>query len=721
MRRRNTLILIILLLSLKLEAQWTNIDVPSGNFDYLMNIFEIEPNKWWATTLYDIYQSPDSGNSWKNINSLISEISDPYSHIGYNGKFYSENGIYYATTKYGLYYSDDEAATWKSFSLLEGKEIHFFYKSGTNIFVQASGNSLFTSNDNGLTWSFYVLNYQIGVDFYAANDIIYCSGNYNPENKVKIYKSTDFGKNFNFMADINFSSPSGSGYNTIYANGNKLFIYDYDEIFYSSNSGANWENISNMVPYNQIYAFIQFENRLLISTNLGLHTSNDNGVSWTVLHLEGLNVPIRNFHVLSNQLYGTCNNKGLIKIDLQNNLATEKNKGIRSTQRIENFLEIDSKLFIKSIRGWYSSTDEGRNWVKENTILDGKGIFTSGNQFFHVVASNNGWATYYLYNKQSQNWDSINTLISYYDWKIVCDKNEIWMYQNSVSPHLLYSPNLGKTWQEFDPLAGVFPIKNLYYFGGKLYNFHTNGIFISADKGKTMTFQTPQSEFYADDYTRYQFLNFNNKDYIFADYYSFNWYENSQRAILQVSEDYGKNWKLINSFPTLNLVSPPIIPFNNELYIATIGKRADFPWDYVTLLKTSDIGNTWNHVDNNISIDANMKFFVKHNEKLYYVSTDNTLWVNSTDFISDTNNSKKQNEIIIFPNPSNGIFTITVPEGINVAKIEIFDITGKYVYSTSAFKSSDIIQLNLSAYKKGIYFVKMISGDKSWISKAIIN
>lgn len=68
----------------------------------------------------------------------------------------------------------------------------------------------------------------------------------------------------------------------------------------------------------------------------------------------------------------------------------------------------------------------------------------------------------------------------------------------------------------------------------------------------------------------------------------------------------------------------------------------------------------------------------------------------------------------IYPNPTTGIFQVETK--VN-SKIEVFDVTGKIVYSTISKSNSN--QINLSGNAKGVYLVK-ISDGKSVETKKLI-
>lgn len=80
-------------------------------------------------------------------------------------------------------------------------------------------------------------------------------------------------------------------------------------------------------------------------------------------------------------------------------------------------------------------------------------------------------------------------------------------------------------------------------------------------------------------------------------------------------------------------------------------------------------------------------------------------------------------EILIFPNPSNGNFTVSV-EGINTGKInvEVLDLAGKVIYTNSmnVSASKTIVPMNLSGVSAGTYLVKLNTEAGSAMSRIII-
>ena len=86
-------------------------------------------------------------------------------------------------------------------------------------------------------------------------------------------------------------------------------------------------------------------------------------------------------------------------------------------------------------------------------------------------------------------------------------------------------------------------------------------------------------------------------------------------------------------------------------------------------------------------------------------------------------NNINSNELNIFPNPSNGNFTLayTLTNSEKVS-ISVYDFTGKKIDVKSVNGNSGLNTLLVSGndYAKGIYLVEIIAGDKKETKKLII-
>ena len=85
------------------------------------------------------------------------------------------------------------------------------------------------------------------------------------------------------------------------------------------------------------------------------------------------------------------------------------------------------------------------------------------------------------------------------------------------------------------------------------------------------------------------------------------------------------------------------------------------------------------------------------------------------------NETFEMENIAIYPNPSEGIFNVAMGT-INPKTILVYDIVGKIVYSKSEFETNQSnVAFDISDVSAGVYFVKIISENKSVTRKIIKN
>lgn len=75
--------------------------------------------------------------------------------------------------------------------------------------------------------------------------------------------------------------------------------------------------------------------------------------------------------------------------------------------------------------------------------------------------------------------------------------------------------------------------------------------------------------------------------------------------------------------------------------------------------------------------------------------------------VSAISEAKSMNEVSIYPNPNNGIFTIETSLVSNNNSIEVFNIFGQLVYRQKAIAASTLVDISNQA--SGVYFVKITS------------
>jgi hypothetical protein len=100
----------------------------------------------------------------------------------------------------------------------------------------------------------------------------------------------------------------------------------------------------------------------------------------------------------------------------------------------------------------------------------------------------------------------------------------------------------------------------------------------------------------------------------------------------------------------------------------------------------------------------------------------NQLGVNIDDFVINgtlSNQNFELQNIVLYPNPSKGIFNIALGT-IEPSAIDVYDVTGKIVWSKKDFAISNAeVSLDLSAVAQGIYFVKISADNQSTVKRII--
>lgn len=113
-------------------------------------------------------------------------------------------------------------------------------------------------------------------------------------------------------------------------------------------------------------------------------------------------------------------------------------------------------------------------------------------------------------------------------------------------------------------------------------------------------------------------------------------------------------------------------------------------------------------------------YFNPYNEKEVWVSSfGNGMRVGKVITTNTAQNNVNKAELKIFPNPSNGDFTIQLPDGFNPknATVEIVDMTGEILKSLKLV--SNVLKVDIRDFPKGSYVCNVYSSDYLILSKLI--
>jgi plastocyanin len=84
--------------------------------------------------------------------------------------------------------------------------------------------------------------------------------------------------------------------------------------------------------------------------------------------------------------------------------------------------------------------------------------------------------------------------------------------------------------------------------------------------------------------------------------------------------------------------------------------------------------------------------------------------------------NKAKDDVLIFPNPSNGNFYLQVNTSPSAKKLElgIYTLQGKAVYSKTDVQQQTTSNIEISDLPKGVYILRLYGGKDSYIRKIVV-
>ncbi|MDP1801750.1 MAG: T9SS type A sorting domain-containing protein [Bacteroidota bacterium] len=76
--------------------------------------------------------------------------------------------------------------------------------------------------------------------------------------------------------------------------------------------------------------------------------------------------------------------------------------------------------------------------------------------------------------------------------------------------------------------------------------------------------------------------------------------------------------------------------------------------------------------------------------------------------------------IIVYPNPVKNILNIRNTETLNNAEFNLFDVSGKLVWKKENVSGKNNLEINVSNFPRGIYFIKTTEGGKEIYTNKVI-
>lgn len=530
--------------------------------------------------------------------------------------------------------------------------------SNDAIIYVVNGNGLYKSVDSGVTFS---------NDYTAASSIT----------SVTVHSTN---------SNIVYLTTSGTG-------GNALRSVD---------GGATFNPIATGLPAISkniiVHQGRNTENPLYVGTSLGVYYTDDTMTTWQPFDTNLPNVPVRDLEINleDNKIIAATYGRGIWQSDIPiqipptdvkfvsvNNPTVNINCGTTVTPQITVKNGGSSVVTAVAISYTIDSTPYNYNWTGSiaagaNQLISLPAITTTrGAHNLSVAITTTGDAYP----------DNNNGATPFY----VNDNGTIGVNNpfTNVSDELIVVNVSGTDWVRGNRTSGL-----LNTLGNTAYVTNTSGNY----SDNTKTHLVSQC---------YNLSNVVNPTINFKLAYDLelNW----DIVYVEYTTDFGVNWSLLGSMGSGW--------YNSDRTPATSGSDCyNCPGGQWT--GTNTTLTTYSYPLTALNSETNVIFrIVFHSD-----GSVNQLGANVDDFIITgvlSNDSFEMNQVSIFPNPSKGLFTISLGDTIS-NKIEVYDLTGKVILSKfENFQNQTSIDLTNAS--DGVYFVKIVTENSEIVKRIIKN
>ena len=265
---KNYLLMFFLILSISVNAQWTQSALGDAQYGYGLYSSGTEV---FAATLNGVYSTTDNGNPWFNIGLQNHLVFDVIS----SGQY-----ILAATENAGpgVYQSSDHGSNWLETIGIANQSVRAFTKNSSHIFACTWGGGIYRSSDDGGTWQSVGLTNVGFQSMYAVGEKIFAGAD-------KIYSSTNNGDDWE---DRQLPYPGGDTFCFHYHNG---ILYAGDNGLYSSTDlgdtwqlryGVTFDNEGNVIDVKMFKDILSYQNALIASVAFNsIFISYDGGNNWS--------------------------------------------------------------------------------------------------------------------------------------------------------------------------------------------------------------------------------------------------------------------------------------------------------------------------------------------------------------------------------------------------------------------------------------------------------
>lgn len=257
-------------------ANWNPIEYPFENAMYVLHALgndrllfqtDLQSNFSLTDEPSGLYLSENAGLTWTSItNEIDATFCMSLATAG--------NDLFCSTSGNGVYKSSNNGLSW-SLTGLTNWQVRVIRNLDGKIFAGGS-NGIHCSSDGGATWVFAAQ----GLTNLSVNDFVHIDDNLFAATADGVFMSTDEGALWSSQSN-GITTPLAQ---CLMVKGTTLYAGTSDGVFVSTNYGNSWQSMgSGLPPFSFIYSIVHFNSDLLITTGLGIYRLLNGSTQWELV------------------------------------------------------------------------------------------------------------------------------------------------------------------------------------------------------------------------------------------------------------------------------------------------------------------------------------------------------------------------------------------------------------------------------------------------------
>lgn len=700
MMKKFVLLLFVLNSSIPCFAQWTQCNGPYGGNIKCMAESDVTNTLFAGCFQGGIFRYKNGSTKWESLYDRLPE-SIIY-EIGIS------DSLIFAATHNGLYKTSDDGDTWISSFQDDTSEIQPNNNIMTNVVcadslvIVGETSKIFISTDRGITY----------------NEI---SHNI-PDTATSVKDLAIFGGRIFAL----YSTPALNA-----------------TISFSDDHGSTWQKPSINIPApGWWYRFRSFSGNIYALGSSSIYVSSDNGDHWNTISLSGIPLwsGFKDIYISNDTiLLGTVYSGVYISID-SGVTFNKSNNGLPLTDILTTqLLKANStELLLATHLGIFRTTDTGLSWddSKNNIIASrvngitecNNELFVSTNMFGIYATSDNG----ITWSSRSNGLENSNYLSS--APPIIAAGNRL-LFSGKY-----YSDDFGNSWLPWN--SGFYALFDFLKYQNIVYAGTDYGIYYSSDSANTWTRIVNGPVHSASAFIVKDSIIISEDEHhsSFPPYYT---------TYLKRSDDNGATFSIMDSTYTISdieIIDSSVIAATNSIFLyrsddlgltwyldSTLGYTGisdiyvvDSKYVFIgtgegKIYLSKDTGVTWIDMTSNyLGLGARFYHFGKY---LFVASGISGVWKKDISYLLPNSvDSLGQNYLIIYPNPTNGNFTLNIPSDLRnntILVLQIYDNVGKLVKQFSIDSGQAEFNFSLKNESLGMYYLTLSGDSKKYISKIV--